>query len=208
MQSVKEYIAQFSGGTRERLETLDTLITSIDSRITSKIAWSMPSYLLDGVYVLQFFAHKNHIGLYALPKAIQAFEKQLKYNGIQYSKGGFQLPNDKPLPVMLIKEMALFNINAKTKMRAGLVINNKPRAAATPRQEKQLPTDLETSLIQARQLENYKARPRYQRTDYITWIERAARTETREKRITQMIEELQGGDSYMGMSYKANKKGE
>lgn len=203
MQSVKEYIAQYSGETRKRLETLDTLITSIDRNIASKIAWSMPSYMLDGTYVLQFCVHKNHIGLYALPKAISAFEEQLKHHSLQFSKGGFRLTNDKPLPITLIKEMALFNIGAKTKMRAGLVVTNKPQAAAIPRQEKQLPADLKALLIQEGQLENYEARPRYQRTDYITWIERAARTETREKRITQMLEELRGGDAYMGMNYKA-----
>lgn len=202
---IKEYIEQFSGEVRKRLETLDVFIKSTDVNIVSKISWSMPSYSLNGIYILQFCAHKNHIGLYALPQAIETFKEQLREKGLQYSKGGFQLPNDKPLPLELIKEMAVFNINAKTKMRAGLVVSNKPKAAPAPRSEKELPNDLRRILVQEGQLENYEARPRYQRTDYISWIEKAARTETREKRITQMLEELQNGDAYMGMAYTAKK---
>ncbi|MCL1803479.1 MAG: YdeI/OmpD-associated family protein [Eubacteriaceae bacterium] len=51
--------------------------------------------------------------------------------------------------------------------------------------------------------ERYDARPAYQRNDYISWIERAKREDTRQKRIAQMLDELQAGDSYMGMAYNA-----
>jgi hypothetical protein len=46
-------------------------------------------------------------------------------------------------------------------------------------------------------------RPPYQQNDYIGWITRAKREETRQKRLTQMLEELQSGAAYMGMAYNA-----
>jgi len=51
----------------------------------------------------------------------------------------------------------------------------------------------------------YEDRPPYQRNDYIGWITRAKREETKEKRLKQMLDELKRGDSYMKMSYNAKK---
>ncbi len=50
-------------------------------------------------------------------------------------------------------------------------------------------------------MEKYKVRPPYQQNDYIGWITRAKRPETREKRLKQMIDELYSGNAYMGMKY-------
>jgi len=49
----------------------------------------------------------------------------------------------------------------------------------------------------------YRARPAYQRNDYLSWIATAKKPETRERRIRQMLSELRGGQEYMGMRYKA-----
>ncbi|MDR0248309.1 MAG: YdeI/OmpD-associated family protein [Oscillospiraceae bacterium] len=51
--------------------------------------------------------------------------------------------------------------------------------------------------------ERYRARPPYQRNDYIGWITRGKREETRRKRLNQMLDELRSGDAYMGMEYNA-----
>ncbi len=47
----------------------------------------------------------------------------------------------------------------------------------------------------------YNARPAYQQNDYLGWIERARRPETRQKRIDQMLEELEAGGVYMKMKW-------
>lgn len=66
-----------------------------------------------------------------------------------------------------------------------------------------MPPDLEERLIRENVMDRYRRRPPYQQNDYLSWIARAKRPETREKRIAQMIAELHSGDSYMGMSYRA-----
>ncbi len=66
-----------------------------------------------------------------------------------------------------------------------------------------MPPDIEARLNQENLMEAYRKRPPYQRNDYLGWILRAKRPETREKRITQMIEELRGGNKYMDMNYNA-----
>ena len=50
--------------------------------------------------------------------------------------------------------------------------------------------------------EQYDQRPWYQRNDYIGWIERAKRDETRTKRLHQMLDELRSGDVYMKMPWR------
>lgn len=69
-----------------------------------------------------------------------------------------------------------------------------------------MPEDVKNALVASDMWSEYMARPPYQRNDYIGWIERAERPETRQKRITQMIHELTKGGIYMGMVHTPSKK--
>jgi len=71
------------------------------------------------------------------------------------------------------------------------------------RQIHQIPDYVTAALDENDLWERYRARPPYQRNDYIGWIVRGKREETRKKRLQQMLDELRGGDAYMGMSYNA-----
>lgn len=65
-----------------------------------------------------------------------------------------------------------------------------------------MPSDIEERLASCDLREAYDARPAYQRNDYLGWIERAKRPETREKRLSQMLSELEAGDRYMNMAWR------
>jgi uncharacterized protein YdeI (YjbR/CyaY-like superfamily) len=47
----------------------------------------------------------------------------------------------------------------------------------------------------------YDARPPYQRNDYLLWINKAQREETKQKRLAQMLAELESGGVYMRMQW-------
>jgi hypothetical protein len=47
----------------------------------------------------------------------------------------------------------------------------------------------------------YDARPPYQRNDYLGWINRAKREDTKQKRLKQMLAELRAGEGYMNMPW-------
>ena len=47
----------------------------------------------------------------------------------------------------------------------------------------------------------YRDRPAYQQNDYLGWIHRAKRQETKDKRLRQILEELAAGDVYMKMDW-------
>lgn len=54
---------------------------------------------------------------------------------------------------------------------------------------------------------DYLARPAYQRNDYIGWVNRAKRSGTKEKRLHQMLDELEKGGVYMNMTHPPSRKG-
>lgn len=66
-----------------------------------------------------------------------------------------------------------------------------------------MPPFIRRALLDARLLPAYQARPPYQRNDYIGWITRAVREETKQKRLDQMISELRKGGVYMNMKWRA-----
>ena len=55
-------------------------------------------------------------------------------------------------------------------------------------------------------MDEYLARPHYQRNDYLAWIKRAAKDETRASRIAQMLAELETGGVYMKMRHRPSMK--
>ena len=66
--------------------------------------------------------------------------------------------------------------------------------------------DFVRSELEARGLsDKYFQRPPYQRNDYLSWINRAVREETKQKRLNQMLGELEAGNVYMGMKWNARQ---
>lgn len=64
-----------------------------------------------------------------------------------------------------------------------------------------MPDDIREALTSCSLVAAYEERPAYQRNDYLAWINRAKRPETRQKRLNQMLEELTHGGVYMGMRH-------
>lgn len=64
-----------------------------------------------------------------------------------------------------------------------------------------MPTFIKEALAAADLTEEYAARPPYQRNDYLWWINRAKRDETKQKRLAKMMAELKAGSGYMGMKW-------
>ncbi len=69
-----------------------------------------------------------------------------------------------------------------------------------------MPDDVVEALEAAGVRGDYDGRPAYQRNDYLGWIERAKRPETRQHRIAQMIDELRRGGVYMKMAHPPSAK--
>ena len=73
------------------------------------------------------------------------------------------------------------------------------------RQRYDMPGFIRKALNRKGLMEAYKNRPPYQQNDYVGWIIRAKRQETIDKRLTQMLDELEKGNVYMKMKYSKKK---
>ncbi|MGK3974134.1 YdeI/OmpD-associated family protein [Sorangium sp. So ce291] len=69
-----------------------------------------------------------------------------------------------------------------------------------------MPDFVKTALDERGLMDAYKQRPAYQQNDYIGWIMRAKRQETKESRLLQMLDELESGGVYMNMEHAASAK--
>ena len=71
-----------------------------------------------------------------------------------------------------------------------------------PRPRYPMPGFIRVALEAHGLMERYYERPPYQQNDYIGWITRAKREETKQKRLNQMLYEMEKGDVYMKMAWK------
>jgi uncharacterized protein YdeI (YjbR/CyaY-like superfamily) len=65
-----------------------------------------------------------------------------------------------------------------------------------------MPDLIRDTLAERGLMKAYEARPDYQKNDYLGWIARAKRPDTRQKRLDQMLDELQRGGVYMNMVWR------
>lgn len=71
-----------------------------------------------------------------------------------------------------------------------------------PRPRHKMPDFIRDALNERGLMDAYQSRPPYQRNDYIGWITRARLEATKQKRLKQMLEELEGGKLYMNMKWR------
>lgn len=69
-----------------------------------------------------------------------------------------------------------------------------------------MPKAVRDALEERALLSAYQSRPPYQRNDYLGWIARAKLEPTRQKRLSQMLDELARGDVYMKMRWSAGTR--
>jgi len=70
-----------------------------------------------------------------------------------------------------------------------------------------MPEFVRAALLQRGLMDAYRDRPLYQQNDYIGWITRAKREDTKARRLAQMLDELARGDRYMKMVYRRKQTG-
>lgn len=105
MQSYKnidEYLANYSGITRERLELIRQTVREIVPEAEEKISYGIPTFALRG-NLIHFAGYDGHVGFYPGAAPIKEFAKEL--SEYKTSKGTVQFPLAKPLPLDLIRQI-------------------------------------------------------------------------------------------------------
>jgi uncharacterized protein YdeI (YjbR/CyaY-like superfamily) len=71
----------------------------------------------------------------------------------------------------------------------------------SPRPRHEMPEFFRDALNARGLMNAYLARPPYQQNDYVGWIIRAKLEATKQKRLNQMLDELECGGVYMKMKW-------
>ncbi|HEY6121114.1 MAG TPA: DUF1801 domain-containing protein [Pyrinomonadaceae bacterium] len=102
-QNVDQYIARVPDAVRKRFTALRAAIRSaVPKGATEVISYRIPAFKQDRILVW-FAAFSKHCSLFPTAEVIEKFKTELK--DLSTSKGTIHFPNDKPLPIALIKKM-------------------------------------------------------------------------------------------------------
>ena len=120
LENIDEYIATFPENTQKLLQQVRTSIKKVVPAVEETISYGIPTFTLNGGYLIYFAGYKNHISLYPAPRGNELFKEELSaYKG---GKGTVQFPLDKPMPFNLITRIVKFRIKeneAKAKKKKG-----------------------------------------------------------------------------------------
>ena len=222
IETVEHYITQQPKEVQPLLDKIRNVAATAAPHSEERISYKMPA-IWQGEVLLHFAAFKKHISIFPGAEATAFFADRL--GDFKTNKGTIQFPLNKAIPYELIDEILRFRIaslqrDAQKSANKSNTASNKKNIgkqnaqsrekdkdiSAKPRMTRsvhEIPDFVAAALEESGLWGNYNARPPYQRNDYIGWISNAKREETRKKRLSQMLGELQRGDAYMGMGYKA-----
>ena len=107
---VNEYLNQFSGETKNRLDLMRKIITDTAPESIESLSYGLVGYKYNGKPLVYFGGFANHIGFYATPNSHEEFTKE--FSKYKQGKGSVQFPHDQPLPVDLIKKVVQSRVQA------------------------------------------------------------------------------------------------
>ena len=112
MSEIDCYIDGFPSEVQERLRTIQNIIRELAPQATERICMRIPTFDLNGKWLVHFAGFEKHIGFYPQPEGIIAFQEKLK--DYKTSKGSVQFPLNKPLPVDLIRAIVEFRVKEQS----------------------------------------------------------------------------------------------
>ena len=112
--SVEEYIDLASDPQKKRIQIIRDLVHASVKNIEEKISYDMPAFIYKGKILLYVAVQSKHIGLYALPETNIEFAEEL--TAFKTGKGSIQLPNNKDLPIDLIRRIIEFRMRKIDKL--------------------------------------------------------------------------------------------
>ena len=197
VEAINQYISEQPEKVQAILQRIREVVHTAAPDAEERMSWQIPTFW-QGENLIHFAAFKKHISIFPGGEATTVFaDRMTEY---KTAKGTIQFPLDKPIPYDLIEEITHWRVSTATGSKKN---NTDIDTSKMKREVYDIPDYVAAALDKSGLWDRYRARPPYQRNDYIGWISRGKREETRQKRLNQMLDELRSGDSYMGMGYNA-----
>lgn len=107
--AVEAYVAQCPPETQEILQTLRALIREVAPDVTEKISYGIPTFELNGKYVVYFGAWKKHIAFYPVTPELES-SLGTEIAPYRSGKGTLRFPLGKPMPLELIRRIVALRV--------------------------------------------------------------------------------------------------
>ena len=104
-ETIDDYIASKPTEVQPILERVRQTLRKAIPHTDEAISYQIPTFKLDGKYVVYFAAWKNHLSIYPIPDADEDFERELA--PYRAAKGTLKFPFGQPIPYELIEQVAL-----------------------------------------------------------------------------------------------------
>jgi uncharacterized protein YdhG (YjbR/CyaY superfamily) len=107
-KTIDEYIETFPKDVQKILEKLRRTIRKAAPGSIETISYQMPTFKLNGRFLVSFAAWQHHIGLYPIPSGSETFKREIsQYKGAK-STVRFQL--ERPVPYDLVAQLVVFRV--------------------------------------------------------------------------------------------------
>jgi len=104
--TIDSYIEYANDEHKKHLIKVRKTVNKAAPHATEKLSQKMPTFW-QGKNIVQFAAHKNHLGFYPGEKAVHHFAEQITQAGCTFEKGCIQIPWD-IIPYDLIIDIVSF----------------------------------------------------------------------------------------------------
>ena len=111
--SIDEYIQNQPSAVQAVLRQVRATIQAAAPEATESISYGMPTFNLNGTYLIYFAAHKKHIGLHGVSAGNEALNRDLEAYKTS-GKGTIQFPLNQPMPLDLIAKIVHQNMAANS----------------------------------------------------------------------------------------------
>lgn len=106
--SMDEYIATFPTDVQKILKKVRSTIKAAAPKAEETISYGIPTFTMNGTYLIYFAGWKHHISIYPVPGGDAAFNKSVE--PYIAGKGTLKFPLDEPIPYPLITQMVKLQI--------------------------------------------------------------------------------------------------
>lgn len=104
--SIDEYIGIFPKDVQKIMDKLRETIKTAAPEVEEAISYDMPTFNLNGKYLVYFAGWKTHIAFYGAPRGNAEFKEDL--SAYESGAGTLKFPLDKPMPYGLITKIVKF----------------------------------------------------------------------------------------------------
>jgi uncharacterized protein YdhG (YjbR/CyaY superfamily) len=110
--TVSDYIANTPPKARKALKQLRAAIRAAAPGLTERISYRIPTFELDGRYILYIAAFTTHVSVYPVTAGMVAAHGKA-IAPYRAGKGTLRFPLDEPIPVALVAKLAKVRVQER-----------------------------------------------------------------------------------------------